>query len=60
MAKKTTANNAQTEAMNRAVNDLGQSVFTGTLKNRGYYFMSFRYKHYCAHELLNCASGSLM
>jgi hypothetical protein len=30
MAKKTTANKAHTDAMNLAVNDLGQSVFTGT------------------------------
>ena len=30
MAKKATAYRAQTEAMNLAVNDLGQSVLTGT------------------------------
>jgi hypothetical protein len=34
MAKKTTANKAQTEAMKRAVKDLGQSVLTGTFGSR--------------------------
>jgi hypothetical protein len=34
MARKTTAKSAHTDAMNRDVNDLGQSTLTGAWKRR--------------------------